>query len=255
LVLASSGVRPIEACAIRVCDINFVSSPVRLHIRAEFTKTKKSRDIFISDETAQWLTEWIEYRFGITLQTLKTKKIDTRISRNLVFQVYDIDICSTTPKSIYIKLIQHFHKVLTDINFDRRKDDMPQNRTISFHSFRRFAKTTISIQAGSDFSEWILGHKKSSYYTVKPETKADIYSTKCMKYLTFLEFSTIEATGRSMEAKIEELEKVNQLMGQKHEEEMKAVDQKINRMMELIKYNPMLAQAKRSALERLANTR
>jgi hypothetical protein len=125
---------------------------------------------------------------------------------------------------------------------------MPQNRTISFHSFRRFAKTTISIQAGSDFSEWILGHKKSSYYTVKPETKADIYSTKCMKYLTFLEFSTIEATGRSMEAKIEELEKVNQLMGQKHEEEILELRQKFDEIRMMIKYNPKLARLKQDVL-------
>ena len=40
LVLASSGARPIEACAIRVCDINFDSSPTQIHIRAEYTKTK-----------------------------------------------------------------------------------------------------------------------------------------------------------------------------------------------------------------------
>jgi integrase len=55
LVLASGGLRSIEACAIRVCDVNFNSSPVQVHIRAEYTKTKRSRDIFISDEAAAWM--------------------------------------------------------------------------------------------------------------------------------------------------------------------------------------------------------
>lgn len=91
LVLASSGARSVEACAIRVCDLNFNANPVQLHIRAEFTKTKKSRDIFISDEAARWLKEWIEYRFGIDLNSTKT--INRRISESLVFQVYSIDIC------------------------------------------------------------------------------------------------------------------------------------------------------------------
>ena len=256
LVLASCGARPIEACAIRVCDINFDSSPVRLHIRADYTKTKKSRDIFISDESAQWLKEWIEYKFEITLN--KTKKNDNQISTSLVFQVYNINIRSTTPQSIYKKLIQHFHKVLTEVNFDQRKEGMPRNRTISLHSFRRFAKTTISIQAGSDYSEWILGHKNSPYWTVKPETRAEIYATKCMKFLTFLDYSTLEATGRSNDAKIKEIEKENQIKTQKNEEKMKAMNERMDRMdriLELIEYNPILARAKRSALERLANTK
>jgi integrase len=135
LVLASGGLRSIEACAIRVCDVNFNSSPVQVHIRAEYTKTKRSRDIFISDEAAAWLKEWIEYRFGVTLN--KKEKIDRRTSGSLVFQVFDIDNYSTTPQSIYKKLVQQFHKVLVAVDFDERKDGMPQNRTITLRSFRR----------------------------------------------------------------------------------------------------------------------
>ena len=267
MVLASSGVRPIEACAIRVCDTNFDSTPTQIHIRAEYTKTKKSRNIFISDEASSWLKEWIEDRFRIILN--KSEKIDGRISGSLVFQVFDINSYSTTPQSIYQKVVQQFHKVLTDVNLDRRKDGMPQNRTITLHSFRRFVKTTISNQANSDYSEWFLGHKKSSYYQVKPEERAEIYSIRCMKYLTFLDYSTLEATGRSTEAKIKELEKVNQIISQKHEakvtelenmnkkqeEEMSTMREQMDRIIKLLEYNPMLSHAKRSVLERLASTK
>jgi integrase len=250
LIYASSGVRPIEACALRVCDINFNSTPVRIHIRAEYTKTKKSRDIYISDEAASWLKEWIEDRFRIILN--KSEKIDRRISESLVFQVFDIDNYVTTPQSIYKKLVPQFHKVLTDVNLDRRKDGMPQNRTISLNSFRRFVKTTISIQANSDYSEWILGHKHSSYWTVKPETRAEIYTNKCMKYLTFLDYSTLEATGRSTEARINELEKEKKIMEQKHEEQINSMQLQVNRIREMIQYNPKLARLKQTALTRLA---
>ena len=251
LVLASSGARPIEACAIRICDINFDSAPVQLHIRAEYTKTKKSRDIFISDEAASWLKEWVEYRFGIVLN--KTKKIDRRISESLLFQVYNIDIHNTAPQSIYQKLVKQFHRVLIAVDFDRRKDGMPQNRTITLHSFRRFVKSTISIQANSDYSEWILGHKNSSYWSIKPETRAEIYSTKCMKYLTFLDYSTLKATGKTMEAKINEMEREKQIMSQKYEEQMNAMQLQINRITEMFQYNPKLARLKQTALTRLAN--
>lgn len=73
LVLASSGIRAIEACAIRFCDVYFDESPTRIHIRAEYTKTKRSRDVYISDEASHYLREWVERRRGITLD--KTTKI------------------------------------------------------------------------------------------------------------------------------------------------------------------------------------
>jgi integrase len=251
LVLASSGVRPIEACAIRVCDINFNTSPVQLHVRAEYTKTKKSRDIFISDEAARWLKEWIEYRFGVVLD--KTKKIDRRIGESLVFQVYNIDKCRATPQSIYKKLVHQFHKVLVAVDFDQRKDGMPQRRKITLHSFRRFVKTALSDsdESGSDYSEWFIGHKKSSYWTKKPEARAEKYA-KSMKYLTFLDYSTLKATGKTMEARINELEKGKQIMDQKHGEEMRELreqtDRKLSEIVMMIQKNPKLARLKREVL-------
>lgn len=254
LVLASSGVRPIEACAIRIHDINFDCNPVQIHIRAEYTKTKRARDIFISDEAACWLKDWIESKFKIDLN--KTKINDSRISESLVFQVYSIDSHRSTPRSIYQKLVKQFHKVLAAVHFDKRKDGMPQYRTITLRSFRRFVKTTISNQAGSEYSEWILGHKNSPYYTVKNETRAEIYFTKCMKYLKFLDFSTLEATGINNEAKIKELEKENQILSQKHEQEMRELreqteqtDRKINEIIMMIHKNPKLAQLKPEVLK------
>ncbi|MGH9982340.1 MAG: tyrosine-type recombinase/integrase [Nitrososphaeraceae archaeon] len=240
LVLASCGVRPIEACAIRVCDINFGTSPTELHIRAGFTKTKRSRDIFISDEASRSLKEWIEYRFRIDLSN--PKNINREISESLVFQIYDIGICKTTPQSIYKKLVQRFHNVLVAVDFDQRKDGMPQRRKITLHSFRRFVKTTISDSpAGSDYSEWFLGHKKSSYYNHKPRARSEIYASKCMKYLTFLDYSTLQATGRSLESRINEIEQEKYIMSQKHEEELKTMREQMDRIMNMIQQNPQLA--------------
>jgi hypothetical protein len=46
-----------------------------------------------------------------------------------------------------------------------------------------------------------LGHNKSPYYTRKEPERREIYASKCMKYLTFLDYSTLEATGKNIEAK------------------------------------------------------
>jgi integrase len=106
LVLASSGVRAIEACAIRVCDIDSSKYPTKIHIRAEYTKTKRSRDIYISKEATQYLKEWIEYRYGINID--ETKNINNQIAQCLVFQVHKIGTRKVTVESatIITKLIR-----------------------------------------------------------------------------------------------------------------------------------------------------
>ncbi|MFL6378339.1 MAG: hypothetical protein ACJ72R_12870, partial [Nitrososphaeraceae archaeon] len=38
------------------------------------------------------------------------------------------------------------------------------------------------------------------------------YATKCMKYLTFLDYTTLEATGKNIEAKLSEKEREIQLL-------------------------------------------
>ncbi|MGC2571103.1 MAG: hypothetical protein WA364_06285, partial [Candidatus Nitrosopolaris sp.] len=75
------------------------------------------------------------------------------------------------------------------------------------HSFRRFTKSVISDQVNQDYSEWFLGHNKSPYYTKKEPDRRDIYDTKCMKYLTFLDYTILEARGKSIEANLQEKDK------------------------------------------------
>gem|GEM_PF-624812 len=229
LVLASSGARAIEACALRIRDINFNDSPTGVQIRAEYTKTKKARDIYISDEASRYLKEYIEHRFGIDLS--KTKRIDERLGDCLVFQVHAINIRQVKPRVIYNKLAQEFHKVLDNADLGQRRDGISKRRKISFHSFRSLVKTALSDadDSGSDYSEWFLGHKKSTYYKKKKEARAEKYA-KSMKYLTYLDYTPLQAIGRSNEAKIKELEKENQLMEQKYENKIETMQEKMTSM-------------------------
>src|SRR5262249_36665464 len=94
-------------------------------------------------------------------------------------------------------------RLLEVSGYDTRKEGM-QRRNITFHSFRRFVKTVISDQTNQDYSEWFLGHSKSPYYTKKEPERREIYATKCMKYLTFLDYTTLEARGKSIEANLQE---------------------------------------------------
>jgi hypothetical protein len=172
----------------------------------------------MSDEASRHLKQYIEHRFGIDVN--KPKKIDERLGDCLVFQVQNINIRSVSPKSIYNKLVQEFHKVLDNVDLGQRRDGISKRRKISFHSFRSLVKTALSDadDSGSDYSEWFLGHKKSSYYKKKKEARAEKYA-KCMKYLTFLDYTTLDAASKSVEAKLSE-----------KDQEIEALKQKVTEM-------------------------
>jgi hypothetical protein len=54
---------------------------------------------------------------------------------------------------------------------------------------------------------YFLGHSKSPYYTLKEPERREIYATKVMRYLTFLDYSALEEAGKSIEARLVEREK------------------------------------------------
>jgi integrase len=84
LILASGGMRATEALAIRLRDIDFSVSPTKIHIRKEFSKTRTSRGIYISDEATQYLKQWIDWKYRDKgNEWTKTKNPD-----DLVFNVY-----------------------------------------------------------------------------------------------------------------------------------------------------------------------
>lgn len=196
LVLASGGggFRAVEALAIRFKDIDFSSSPTRIHVRKEYSKTTVSRDVYISDEATKFLKDWINWKY-------KDKDYDwtkNLKSDGLVFGAYRVK-SKANPKNIYFKIIHEFEKLLAVAGMDERKEGgLGKRRKITLHSLRRFVKTVISDQVGQDYSEWFLGHSKSPYYTKKEINKREIYATKCMKYLTFLDYTTLEARGKGI---------------------------------------------------------
>lgn len=132
---------------------------------------------------------------------------------SLLFQV-QINNENVTPQSLYTKILLQYQKLLEISGFDERKDGM-KRRKITLHSFRRFVKTTLSDCIGKEYSEWYLGHAKSGYYVSKPEVRAATYADKAMKYLTFLDYSTLETTGKNIESKLSAKELEIQMLRQK----------------------------------------
>jgi integrase len=225
LVLASGGMRAAEALAIRLKDIDFSVNPTKIHIRKEFVKTKVARDIYISDEATHYLKQWLEWKYNNQERPLKSNPDD------LVFTVYR----TRDPNVLYVKLLKEFEKLLTVAGMDERKDEgVQKRRKITPHSLRRFVKGVISDQVNQDYSEWFLGHNKSPYYTKKEHERREIYATKCMKYLTFLDYTTLEATGKNIEAKLTEKEKEIQQLRQRDATNSDAIATLSDQVMKLM---------------------
>ena len=230
LILASSGLRAQEACALRLCDIDLSSvNPTKIHVRKEYSKTKVSRNVYISDEVTHYLKQWIDWKYRDKGEWTKQKNED-----DLIFSVYNISN-EPNPLHLYAKMALEFEKLLAIIEMDDRKEDgLQKRRKITLHSFRRYVDTTISDQAGKDYAEWFLGHKKSPYYTKKEPERREIYATKCMKYLTFLDYTMLEATGKNIEAKLSEKETEIHLLRQRDSVNTDAIANLSDQVMKLM---------------------
>ena len=224
LVLASGGMRAVEALAIRLKDIDFTASPTKVHIRKEYSKTKTARDIYISDEATQYLKQWINWKYNNEEQP-RIKDDD-----DLLFTVYQ----TKSPSTVYVKVLTEFEELLSVVGLDQRKEGKQRRRKITLHSLRRFVKTVISDQTNTDYSEWFLGHNKSPYYTKKEPERREIYATKCMKYLTFLDYTTLEVTGKNIESKLSEKEKEIQLLRQRDSVNTDAIANLSDQVMKLM---------------------
>ena len=226
LVLASGGMRVGEALAVRNKDLDLSVSPTKVHIRKEYSKTRVAREVYISEEATVYLKQWLDWKYKNPDRERKFSEED------LVFTVYQ----SKNPKSLYMKIWHEFERLLKIVQMDEKKEDgIYKRRKISLHSFRRFVKTVISNQVGQDYSEWFLGHSKSPYWTLKELGRREIYVTKCMKYLTFLDYSTLEITGKNIESKLEEKDKQIKSMKAKYDEDIALLKDAVIDMQTLLK--------------------
>jgi integrase len=250
LVLASCGCRTLEGLAIRCKDIDFTVSPTKIHIRKEYAKTRVGRDVYISDEATKFLKEWLDWKYRKRTKLTPVQYPDDLVFSRAKFGKDETQNKQANPQRIYQKIVPEFNYVLKTVGMDERKEGMLR-RKITLHSFRRFAKTVVSTQINQDYSEWFLGHSKSPYWTMKEKERREIYATKVMRYLTFLDYSGLEKTGQNIEARLEEREKEIAYLRQrdlKRDIEMEAVNERLDKVIALVQANPKLANVKKEVL-------
>jgi hypothetical protein len=172
-----------EACALRLQDIDFTSIPTKITTRKEYSKTRRSRTKYISNEATHHLKTFLEQRAII------------RSSEGLIFSIRNE---TKSTKAIYNKLLMYFERLLKKTNMNARKENSRRHK-ITLHSFRRTVFSIINDQVGSEYANWYLGHDHSVYWTKKEEERRRIYVQKCMPYLTILDYSDLDNRSKNLE--------------------------------------------------------
>ena len=86
---------------------------------------------------------------------------------------------------------------------------------------------------------------------MKEEKRREIYATKVMKYLTFLDYQSLETTGKNIEAKLTEKDLEIQYLRQrdlKHETDMVQMQNQLDKILSIVQANPKLANVKKEIL-------
>jgi site-specific recombinase XerD len=107
LILISGGMRATEAAAIRLKDIDFSTIPTKIHIRKEYSKTRTSRDIYISDEATYFLRQWLDWKYKVAERS--SDSIKGPNSEDLVFSIYKLNK-KPNPSNLYVKLLYEFQQ-------------------------------------------------------------------------------------------------------------------------------------------------
>jgi integrase len=218
LLLAATGMRAGEALSVRIKDLDLNSSPARLFVRGQYTKTRTDRTIFLTDEASHQLKSWLDYKYRTRRvcykdrrdgeKTISEYRSPTKNDTDLIFAVYQ-DIERPNYLWLYHDFVKSFEMTLDRNGKGAREDGNERRRQITFHSFRRYVKTTISDLGYADYSEYFIGHSGSTYWRKKDSEKAEIFR-KIEPYLTFLNIHQLERQGADIQTKVEELEDLNQ---------------------------------------------
>lgn len=264
ICLAVTGCRASEMCSVRLKDIDFKNYMIKL--RAEHTKTKKSRYCFITAEVSNFLQKWIEYKYRrrrLYLDNIGNRwVIPNRRDEDLVFSTsftYDGATLAASQRqrkegideldivgNLYTTMVIEFNKVIKQLDIGY-EDNNKKRHIFTLHSFRRYTRTLLSDLGYHDFGEWILGHRSSTYWRKSDKEKYALFK-KLEPHFLLLDQTGLQRQGSDLQTRLEAIEQEKRGLQEKYELDIKLMQNKVNQIMEMIQQNPSLANVKPEVL-------
>jgi integrase len=249
LCLASTGVRASEAAAIRIKDIDFKNS--KLNIRAEYAKTRVGRYMFLTEEMKSFFTAWLDYKYRVRRLYSREKHTNEKIipkkneddlvfSNRFVYKDNDKDVAELIPqrhseddsghiRHVYTNLVVDFNKLIKRLNI-KYENASHRRHVFTFHSLRRWVKSTLADLVSTDFSEWAIGHAGtySTYYRKSDNEKYKLFQ-KVESTLTFLDQSELSNVYKDTQSRLERLEEENRNL-RIEKSKMETLEQKVEEL-------------------------
>ena len=154
MTLLSSGMRIGEAVSLRKTDFDLSLDPLQITIQGKFTKTKQTRQTYVSSEARTALLRILE------------KKNDN----DLVFAKSENLIASRLAEE------RTFDNLRKRSGLTEKYPDSSRH-TITIHSMRAFFHTQASIIHDEQYANALDGHQGylMQYYRLSPEKRAELY--------------------------------------------------------------------------------
>lgn len=162
VTLATSGMRIGEAVQIKLDDLDLGSTPAKIRIRANYTKTGTKRITFITDEAKQFVQQWLKQRESY----LKTAASRSRYEKSSEDdRLFPIDY--GTAKIMWFNAIKKSGLAQMDKTTNRY--------VLHPHTLRKFFRTNFSDK---DIAEALMGHDaylSEAYRRYSEDQLAEIY--------------------------------------------------------------------------------
>lgn len=204
LVSISSGLRVGELIQLQLSDIDFELNPTKITVRGNATKTRQTRETFITSEATKALKDhlkryfgWIENGDNSQLQNVYVfgpiwKKLD-KTKLNL----------DSAKQCLQISLRNHVRKI-------PELDILNENgyHAVHFHAFRKYFRTVAGNVCGRDFAEALMGHGfyMDVYYQLPEPKKREMY-LDVEPHLTISDFTEVEKQITGLSTRCNDLEK------------------------------------------------
>lgn len=212
--LAATGCRAAEVLHLKNRDLHLDDKQPYVFILGENTKTGADRTVYLTDELVKTLKAYLQWKYRERRtkydhdanKRYHEKFVPDQSRDDLLFQPYHhAGVESTAIKNLYVDLSVRLVRVLERLGMAEREEHNSRRHKITFHSFRRFVKTTISDLGYSDFSEFFIGHAGSSYWTKPEHEKVQLFQ-KIQPYITFLDIEKLEAHGADQKTRLDQLQ-------------------------------------------------
>jgi len=196
LVAISSGMRIGELVQLTLSDIDFESNPTKIRLRAETTKTRASRETFLTQESTSALKSYLKRYFR-----WEEGKPNTHIDNVLIFGRTSFSSTKTIDDSKLKSHVVAAARTLLQVTLENALKKSPDLNlrnengrfVIHFHAFRKFFRTTVGNAVGRDYAEALMGHcfYMDTYYNLPDDKKREMYQ-EAEPYLTISDFQTVE---------------------------------------------------------------